>query len=136
MGDDYPIEVWCRGRVYLDHGLFQDVLIVSNIPVNLLSIYQITHSGSGKKVELTPDSVIISVFSYGSKFFVGEVNHRSRLYTFSHFSHKYDYVTLLTHDNEESRLWHEKFGNLYFKYLNNISKAGMVYGLPHIQYIY
>jgi hypothetical protein len=70
--------------------------------VNLLSIYQITHSGSGKKVEFTPDSVIISDLSDGSKIVVGEVNHHSRLYTFSHFTHKYDYISLLTHANEDS----------------------------------
>jgi hypothetical protein len=34
---------------------------------------------------------------------VGEVDHHSRLYTFSHFVPKYDYVTLITHENEESR---------------------------------
>jgi hypothetical protein len=33
-----------------------------------------------------------------------------------------------------SRLWHERYGNLNFKYLYDFSKGGMVYGLPHIQY--
>jgi hypothetical protein len=103
--------------------------------VNILSIYQITHSGSGKKVEFTPELNYYFVLSDGSKIVVGEVNHHSRLYTFSHFTHKYDYVSLLTHANEESRLWHERFGNLNFKYLYHLSKGGMVDGLPHIQYI-
>jgi transposase InsO family protein len=54
---------------------------------------------------------------------VGEVYHHSRG-TFCHFTHKYDYLSLLTHANEESR----------FKYLDQLSKGGIVYGLPHIQY--
>jgi hypothetical protein len=102
--------------------------------VNLLSIYQITYLGSGKKVEFNLDSVIISDLLDGSKIIVGEVNHHSRLYTFSQFTQKYDYVSLITHANEESRLWHERFENLNFKYLHHLSKGGMVDGLPHIQY--
>jgi hypothetical protein len=68
--------------------------------VNLLSINKITHLGSGKKVEFNPDSVIIFDLSNGLKIIVGEVNHHSRLYTFSKFTHKYDYISILTYDNE------------------------------------
>ena len=65
MGDDSPAEVCNRSRFDLDHGFFQDVLNFLNISMNILSIYQITHLGSGKKVEFTPDSVIISNLSDG-----------------------------------------------------------------------
>jgi hypothetical protein len=75
IGNDYSIEVCGRGRVDLDHGCFQDVLHVLNLSVSLLSIYKIVHSGTGKKVDFTPDSVIISDLLDGSKKFVGEVNH-------------------------------------------------------------
>jgi hypothetical protein len=40
------------------------------------------------------------------------------------------------HVNEESRLWNERFGHLNFKYLDELSKGGMVDGLLHIQYKY
>jgi hypothetical protein len=95
--------------------------------MNLLSIYQITHSSSRKKVEFTSDSAIISDLSHGSKIVVGEVNHHSRLYTFSHFTHKSDYIYLLTHANEESKLWHERFGHLNFKYLYQLSKGLIIF---------
>jgi len=39
----------------------------------------------------------------GSRVTIGEVDHHSRLYTFSHFVPKYHYFTLITHANEESR---------------------------------
>ena len=104
--------------------------------MNPLSIYQITYLGSGKKVEFNLDSVIISDLLDGSKIVIGEVNHHSKFYTFSHFSHKYDYVSLITHANEESRLWHERFWHLNFKYLDQLSKGETVDGLPCIQYTY
>jgi hypothetical protein len=59
MGCDSPIEVTGKGRVELDHGSFENVLHVPQISVNLLLVYQITHSGSGKKLEFTPNSVSI-----------------------------------------------------------------------------
>jgi hypothetical protein len=74
------------------------------LSMNLLSIYQITHLGPGKKVEITPDLVIISDLSDGSKVVVGEVNQHSNFYTYSHFTCKSYYVYIITHDNEESRL--------------------------------
>jgi hypothetical protein len=77
MGDDSLVEVCGRGRVSLDHGYFEDVIHDPNISVNLLSIYQITHSDSGKKVEFTLGSVIISNLLDGSKIVVVEVNHHS-----------------------------------------------------------
>jgi hypothetical protein len=66
-GDDSPAKVCGRCRVDLDHGCFQDVIHVLKLSMNLLSIYQITHSGSGKKLEFTLDSVIIFDLSDGSK---------------------------------------------------------------------
>jgi hypothetical protein len=65
---------------------------------------------------------------------VGEVDHHSKLYTFSHFVPKYDYVMLLTHVNEESILWHEIVGHLKFRYLQQINKKGMVNGIPNIKF--
>jgi hypothetical protein len=101
--------------------------------VNLISIYQITHSGSEKKLEFTSNSVIIFDLLDGSKIVICEVNHYSRLYTFSHFTHKSNYVYIIKHANEEPSLWHARFGNMNFKYLYHLSKGGMVDGLPDVQ---
>ena len=46
-----------------------------------------------------------------SRVATGEVNHQSRLYTFSEFIEP-DSSLLLTHANESSRIWHERFGHL------------------------
>ena len=40
----------------------------------------------------------------------------------------------LTHANEESRIWHERFGHLNFRYMQQLSKQRMVKGLPTIEF--
>jgi hypothetical protein len=57
-----------------------------------------------------------------SKIVVGEVNHQSRLYTFSKFIAKFDYALLLTHTNDDIRLWHERFDHLNFRYIQQLNK--------------
>jgi hypothetical protein len=89
--------------VDLDYGIIQNVLHILSLSMNLLSIYHITHSGIGKRVDFTLDSVIISEMEDGSNITIGEVDHHSKLYTFSHFVTKFYYVTLIKHENEESR---------------------------------
>ena len=42
-------------------------------------------------------------------------------------------TTLLTYGNEVSRLWHEIFGHLNFKYLQQLQKISMVEGLLAIK---
>jgi hypothetical protein len=56
MGDDTLVEVCGKGIVYLEVGYFDNVLHVPSLSMKFLSIYQIIHSGSGKKVEFYPDS--------------------------------------------------------------------------------
>jgi hypothetical protein len=122
MGDDTPVEVIGQGRVELPHRSFENVLHVPKLSMNLLFVYQITHSGTGKRVEFTPDSVTISDMHDNSMIVVGEVNHQSRLYTFSKFIAKSDYSLLLMHVDDTSRLWHEIFDHLNFKYMQQLCK--------------
>jgi hypothetical protein len=129
MGDDSSIEVVGKGRVELDRGSFENVLDVPKLFVNLLSMYQITHSGSGKKVQFTPNSMSIIDMQSNSKVVIGEVNHQSRLYIFYKFI-EHDSSVLLTHVDNSSRLWHERFGHLNFKYKQQLSKKGIVVRLP------
>jgi transposase InsO family protein len=50
------------------------------------------------------------------------------LYTFSEFIEP-DSALLLTHVDESSRIWHERFGRLNFRYMKQISKNRLVDGL-------
>jgi hypothetical protein len=131
MGDDTPIEVVGEGRVELPNGSFENVLHVPNISINILSVYQITQIG--KMVEFTSDSVTVLDMHDNSIIVVGEVYHKSRLYNFTKFILD-DSSLLLTHANDSSRVWHERFGHLNFRYMQRLSKQGMVKGLSDIQF--
>jgi hypothetical protein len=100
--------------------------------VNLLSVYQIAHSGIRKRVEFTPDPVTIYDMHDNLNIVVGEVNNQYRFCTFSKFIAKSASALLLTHDDNDSILWHEIFGHLNFKYMEKISQQGMVTCFPEI----
>jgi hypothetical protein len=68
-----------------------------------------------------------------SRVSTGEVNHQSRLYTFSEFIEP-DSSLLLTHADESSRIWHERFGHLNFRYMQHIRKKKLVDGLLDIHF--
>jgi hypothetical protein len=69
-----------------------------------------------KKVIFTPDEVYIYDMKTNSKVSTSEVNHQSRPYTFYEFIEP-DSILLLTPADESSRIWHEWFGNLNFRYI-------------------
>jgi hypothetical protein len=88
--------------------------------MNLISIYQIMHSIIGKMVEFTLDSITIYDMCDNTMIVVGEVNHRSHLYTFSKFIYKYNFSLLLTCVDDTSVLWYERFIHLEFKYMQQL----------------
>jgi hypothetical protein len=116
MGDNSFVEVTSKGRIELTNRSFENVLHVPKIYVNLLSVYQMKNFGTRKKIVFTPNFVDIYDMQTNSRVATSEVNHQSRLYTFSKFIEP-DSALLLTHDDESSRIWHERFGHLNFRYM-------------------
>jgi hypothetical protein len=133
MGDNSSAEVIGKGRIELTNGSFENVLHVPKLSVNLLSMYQMTNSGIGKKFVFTPNVVDIYDMQTNSMVAIGGVNHQSRLYTFSEFIEP-DSALLLTHADESSRIWHERFGHLNFIYMQHLSKHILVDVLPNIHF--
>jgi hypothetical protein len=109
------------------------VLHVPKISVNLLFVYQMTNSDTENKVVFTPNAVDIYDMQTNSRVATDEVNHQSRLYTFSEFIEP-DSALLLTHVEESSRIWHERFRHLNFRYMQQLSKQRLVDGLPNIHF--
>jgi hypothetical protein len=105
MGDKSSVEVTGKGRIELTNGSFENVLHVPKLSVNLLFVYQIENSGTGTKFVFTPNSMDIYDMQTNSRVETGEVNHQSRLYTFSEFI-ELDSALLLTHVDESTRIWH------------------------------
>jgi hypothetical protein len=116
MGGNSPVEVTDKGRIELTNRSFENVLHVPKLSINILSMYHMTNSGTGKRVIFTPDAVDIYDMQTNSRVSTGEVNHQSRLYTFSKFIEP-NYALLLTHVDESSRIWHKRFGHLNFRYM-------------------
>ena len=87
---------------------------VPKLFINILLNCMITYSSIGKWVEFTLDLVFIFKMSGGSRVSFEEVNQHSKLYSFSHCVPKSYYIMLLTHANEESKLWHKRFGHFNY----------------------
>ena len=60
LGDDSLTNSSGKGRIDIDHGKFNNVLYVLGLASNLLSVYQMNHTGSTKKVIFSPNDVEIN----------------------------------------------------------------------------
>ena len=83
LGDDSLIDSLGKGRIYLDHGSFNNVLHVLGLASNILLVYQMTHSGSPKKVIFSLDDVEITEISNGKVIAKGVVDHTKVRYIVS-----------------------------------------------------
>ena len=80
LGDDSLTEILGKGRIDLDHGQFSNVLYVPGLTSNLLSLYQMTHTGSPNKFIFSLDEVEITYISSGKFIAKGVVNHAEGIY--------------------------------------------------------
>jgi hypothetical protein len=133
MGGNSSVEVTGKGRIELTNGSFENVLHVPKLSVNLLFVYQMMNSSTRKKFIFKPNSVDIYNMQTNSRVATSEVNHQSRLYKFSEFIEP-DSALLLTHADESSRIWHESFGHLNFRYMQQLSKNKLVDAIPDIHF--
>ena len=122
MGDDLDIQAKEIGRIDLEDGYFNNILFVPVLAANLLSMYQMTHTGQAKRVTFTPDEVEIAEISSNKVVALGYADHQDRMYKFSHFLPYSRGNVLLTHANKESKLWHERFSHINYRYLHTLSK--------------
>ena len=104
-----------------------------SLTANFVYVYQMTHTGSPKIVTFDLDSVEITKKITENITAKGFANHSSKAYEFSHFFNVSHPTTLLTHVNNTNKIWHEIFGHLNFKYLQQLHNYKMVEGLPLIQ---
>ena len=88
-----------------------------------------THTRFPKRVSFSPDDVEITELASKKIVAKGLANHHAKAYEFSHFVADAKPTALLTHGNEVSRLWHESFGHLNFKYLQQLQNNSMFEGL-------
>ena len=80
IGDDTQIQAERKGSIKFEHGVFKNVLYVYSLAANLLSVFQMTHTGSLKRVVFGPNLVEISDISIGKLIVNGVANHASKAY--------------------------------------------------------
>ena len=85
MGDDTQIQAEGKGSINLEHGVFKNVLYVPSLAANLLFVYQMTHTGSPKRVVFGIESMEISYISIEKLIAKVVANHASKAYELSHF---------------------------------------------------
>ena len=110
--DDRSLSVIGSGTVPVENGHFSDVLCVPKISCNLLSVYQITHSGEGKIVMFTRHQVVIKDFKNPQNIIVtGTVDDITRLCKFNNFVSSPFPSVFVSHSDNMRKLGHERFGH-------------------------
>jgi hypothetical protein len=110
-GDRY-LSVEGSRTIQVENGHFNDVLCVPSLSCNLLSVYQITHSGEGKTIEFSPHQVVIKDLKYPKHVLsTGIVDDITRLYKFDNFGSSSFSSVFVSHSDDLSKIWHERFGS-------------------------
>ena len=78
------------------------------------------HTGVPKRVYFSSNDVEIMELASGKLITKGLANHHAKAYEFSHFVADAKPTALLTHGNEVSRMWHERFFHVNFKHLQQL----------------
>jgi hypothetical protein len=121
FGDHRSLNVEGSGTVQVLNGHFIYVLCVPSISCNLLSVYQITHSGEGKTVEFSPHQVVIKDLKDPKHILpTGIADDITKLYKFDNFGSSKFSSFFVAHSDDLSKLWHERFGHLNYRSLQNL----------------
>ena len=80
LGDNSLTDSVGKGRIDIDHANFNNVLYVLGIASNLLSMYQMNHTRSPKKVIFSPNEVEITDILNGKVIEKCVVDHTSKVY--------------------------------------------------------
>jgi hypothetical protein len=116
--DDRSLSVEGSGTVQVENGHFNDVLCVPSLSCNLLSVYKITHSGEGKTVEFSPHQVVIKDLQDPKHIIATPiVDDITGLYKFDNFGSSYFSSVFVAHSDDLRKLWHERFGHLNYRSL-------------------
>jgi hypothetical protein len=121
VGDDKSLSVVGSRIVQVDNGHFNDVLCVPSLSCNLLSVYQITHSCEGKIVEFSPHQVLIKDLKDPKDVLATVIaDDITKLYNFDNFGSSYFSSVFVAHRDDLRKLWHERFGYLSYRSLQQL----------------
>jgi hypothetical protein len=94
-------------------------------------VYQITHSGEGKTVDFSPHQVVTKDLKDAKHVLATRIfDDITRLYKFDNFGPSSFPLVFVAHNDDLSKLWHERFGHLNYRSLQQLCNQHMVIGLP------
>ena len=133
LGDDKLTQVKGKGTIGIqtiqgDVKLINDVQFVPKLAHNLLSVGQLMCSGY--KIEF--DGKMCVVIDKKSGHCIANIHMTQNKMFPLDVSKVQSYKALVVKKNDESQLWHLRYGHLNVKGLMLLSKKEMVYGLPKI----
>jgi hypothetical protein len=136
VGDDRSLSVVGSGTIQVDNGHLNDVLCVTSISCNLLSVCQITHLGEGKTIEFSPHQVVIKDLKDPKHVLATRiVDDITKLYKFDNFGSSSFPSVFVAHSDDLNTLWHERFGHLNYRSLHQLCNQQMVTGLSLVSCI-
>jgi hypothetical protein len=136
FGDDRSLSVVGSRTVQVENSHFNDVLCVPNLSCNLLSVYQITHSGEGKTVEFSPHQVVIKDLKDPKHVLATRiVDYITKLYKFDNFGSSSFSLVFVAHSDDLRKLWHEWFGHINYCSLQKLCNQQMVTSIPLVSCI-
>jgi hypothetical protein len=131
VGDDRSLSVEGSRTIQVENVNFNDVLCVPSLSCNLISVYQITHSGEGKTIEFSPNQVVIKDLKYPKHVLTtGVVDDITRLYKFDNFGSSSFSSVFVSHSDDLRNIWHERFDHLNCRSLQQLCNQQMVTSLP------
>ena len=77
--------------------------------------------------------VEIAEISTNQVIAIGYADYHERMYKFSKFLPTSSDQALISHANEVSKIWHERFGHMNYKHLQALHRDEMVEGIPQIR---
>jgi hypothetical protein len=135
FGEDRSLSIVGSGTIQVDNGHFNVVSCVLSLSYNLLSVYQITHSSEGKTIEFSPHQVVIKDLKYLKHVLATRIaDDITRLYKFYNFGSSSFPSFFVAHSDDLSELWHEHFGHLNYRSLQQLCNQQMLTGFPHVSY--
>ena len=93
--------------------------------------YNITHSCEVKTVDFSPHQVVIKDIKDPNNVLATRiVDDITRLYKFDNFGSSSFSLVFVAHSDDLSKLWHEGFGHLSYRSLQQLCNQYMVTGIP------
>ena len=105
--------------------------VFQKFPAICYQSIKITHSGEGKTMKFTPHQVVIKDFKNPQNVLATRtIDDITRLYKFNNFWSPPFPLVFVAHTDNLSKVWHEWFGHLNYRSLQQLCKDNMVTGVP------